>query len=83
VLPIAILDVKYEEIVTDVETQARRMIEFLGLPWDPACVQFPRSKSSAQTSSVWQVRQPIHNASVGRWRRYEKHLGPLLKALEP
>jgi hypothetical protein len=81
-LPLRMMEVQYEELVADLEGQSRRLIEFLGLPWDPACLEFHRTPSSIQTASVWQVRQPLYQSSVGRWKHYEKHLGPLMKALD-
>jgi tetratricopeptide (TPR) repeat protein len=80
-LPLQILDVNYEEFVGDLEGQSRRLIEFLGLEWEPACLDFHKTERPVLTASVWQVRQPIYNKSVGRWRHYESHLGPLLAAL--
>jgi tetratricopeptide (TPR) repeat protein len=80
-LPLKILDVQYEELVTDLEGQSRRLIDFLDLPWDPACLEFHRTRTTILTASSWQVRQPIYQRSVGRWRHYEKHLGPLLEVL--
>ena len=77
----AFLDVQYEDIVADQEAQARRMLDFCGLEWDAACLDFHKHKRSIRTASVTQVRQPIYNSSVERWRLYEKHLGPLLDAL--
>jgi tetratricopeptide (TPR) repeat protein len=82
VLPLRMIDIQYEAVVADLEGQSRRLIEFLGLPWDPACLEFHRSGSTVLTASAWQVRQPIYTRSVGRWRRYEKHLGPLLERLK-
>ena len=81
VLPQRMLEVRYEELVADQESQSRRLIEFLGLPWDPACLEFHKTKRTVTTASVWQVRQPIYNRSVGRWRNYERHLSPLLNLL--
>jgi tetratricopeptide (TPR) repeat protein len=81
VLPLAMLEVRYEDVVADLENQSRRLIDFLGLPWDPACLEFYRTKTTVLTSSVWQVRQPLYQRSVGRWRQYQEHLGPLFKAL--
>jgi tetratricopeptide (TPR) repeat protein len=75
------LEVQYEEIVADQEAQARRMIEYCGLEWNEACLDFHKHKRSIRTASVTQVRQPIYNTSVEKWRHYEKHLGPLLEAL--
>ncbi len=82
VLSLKILDVQYEELVADLEGQSRRLIDFLGVPWDPACLEFYRNQTAVLTSSSWQVRQPIYQRSVGRWRHYERHLGPLLEVLE-
>ncbi len=78
VLPANILlDVPYEGLVADQENWSRRMIEFIGLPWDAACLEFHRTERSVRTASKWQVRQRISSASVGRWRHYEQSLGPL------
>jgi tetratricopeptide (TPR) repeat protein len=81
VLPLRCLDIQYESLVTDLEGESRRLIEFLGLAWEPACLDFHRTKRTVQTASAWQVRQPLYNRSVGRWRHYERHLGPLLEEL--
>ncbi len=77
----AFLDVHYEDIVADQETQARRMIAFCGLDWDDACIEFYNNQRSIRTASLTQVRQPIYKTSVERWRPYEKFLGPLLDEL--
>jgi tetratricopeptide (TPR) repeat protein len=76
------LEVDYEAVVEDVEQQARRMLDFIGVPWDPACLQFHRNKRAVKTASVNQVRQPLYRSSAGRWRQHEAQLGPLLQALE-
>ena len=81
VLPLRMLEVQYEDLVADLEGQSRRIISFLGLPWNAACLDFHRTERTVQTSSDWQVRQPIYTRSVGRWRNYERHLGPLFEAL--
>ena len=78
-----ILDVTYEELIADGEGQSRRMVEFLGLPWDERCLAFHQTRRSVRTASIVQVRQPIYRSSLARWRRYEKHLGPLAEALKP
>ncbi len=80
-LPLPMLELHYEELIADQEGQSRRLIDFLGLPWDPVCLEFHRTQRAVVTASVWQVRQPIYNRSVGRWRHYERHLGPLLDVL--
>jgi tetratricopeptide (TPR) repeat protein len=72
-----VLDIDYEDLVADVGTTARRMVEFIGLPWEPQCLDYHRSSRSVVTASRWQVRQPIYRGSVGRWRHYEKFIGPL------
>lgn len=70
VLPLPILEIRYEDMVADLEGQARRMLSFLGLPWDRRCLDFHRGERAIQTPSRWQVRQPLYAGSVGRWRRY-------------
>jgi tetratricopeptide (TPR) repeat protein len=80
-LPLPMLEMQYEALVADQEGQSRRLIGFLGLPWDSACLDFHRTERTVVTASVWQVRQPIYTRSVGRWRHYERHLGPLLDVL--
>ena len=63
------------------ETQARRMIDYVGLPWDDACLEPHKNKRSVLTASKMQVIKPVYKTSVESWRAYEKHLGPLLDAL--
>ncbi len=81
VLPLPMLDVHYEQLVANLETESRRLVAFLGLDWDPACLDFHRTERPVLTASVWQVRQPVYASSVGRWRHYSRHLGPLLEGL--
>ncbi|HXR18426.1 MAG TPA: sulfotransferase [Steroidobacteraceae bacterium] len=78
----AILDVPYEGLVDDQEAWSRKMLEFVGLPWDPKCLDFHQSSRSVVTASKWQVRQKISKSSVERWRNYAKQVGPLLTLLE-
>ena len=80
-LPLPVLDLVYEDLVADLEGQVRRIIDFLGLDWEPQCLDFHRTERHVDTPSSWQVRQPIYTGSVGRWRRFEAHLGPMLAAL--
>lgn len=75
-----ILDVAYEDTVSDLEQQARRLLEFTGLPWEEAVMQFHQSDRAVQTPSRWQVRQPLYQSSMNRWRHYESHLSPLIDA---
>jgi len=77
----AFLDIQYEDTVADQEAQARKLIAYCGLEWNDACINFHKTERSIRTASVTQVRQPIYNTSVERWRHYEKFLGPLLDAL--
>jgi hypothetical protein len=75
------LEVGYEAVVDDVEAQARRMLEFLGLPWNDSVLRFHETERPVRTASVNQVRQPIYRTSAGRWRKHAAHLQPLLAAL--
>jgi Tfp pilus assembly protein PilF len=81
VLPLPMLTVDYEALIADPEGEARRLIEFLGLDWEPACLEFHRAERPVFSASLWQVREPIFNHSVGRWRHYERHLQPLFEVL--
>ena len=75
------IEIDYEAVVDDLEGQARRLTGFLGLPWDDACLNFQDNRRVVRTASVTQVRQPLYRTSVGRWRPYASHLGPLLAEL--
>ncbi len=81
VLPMPIHEVRYESLVNDQEQESRKLIDFCGLEWDEACLQFERSERVVSTASNWQVRQPVYHRSVQRWRHYEPFLGPLRDAL--
>jgi Flp pilus assembly protein TadD len=72
--PEAMLEVRYEELVEDPEAWSRRMVEFIGLEWDPACLEFHRSGRTVNTFSKWQARQKISTSSVDRWRHYQPFL---------
>jgi tetratricopeptide (TPR) repeat protein len=80
-LRLRMLEIHYETLVADQEAESRRLIDFLGLPWDAACLDFHRTQRTVATASVWQVRQPMYTRSVRRWRHYESHLGPLTEVL--
>jgi tetratricopeptide (TPR) repeat protein len=75
------LDVQYEELVGDFESQARRIVEYVGLDWDPAVLQFYKTERSVRTASVVAVRHPIYRTSIGRWEPYRNELSPLFEAL--
>jgi tetratricopeptide (TPR) repeat protein len=74
----AILEVSYEGLVEDQETWSRTMLQFIGVPWDPRCIDFHRTSRSVMTASKWQVRQKMNRASIERWRNYEEFVAPLL-----
>jgi tetratricopeptide (TPR) repeat protein len=78
----AILEVQYEELVDDLEHQARRIVTHCGLEWDDACLSFYETERSVRTASATQVRQPIYQSSIRRWRPHEARLRPLLQELE-
>jgi len=77
----AFYEIQYEALVADPEQQARALIEYCGLEWDDACLNFHQTERHIRTASVTQVRQPMYKTSVEKWRLYEKHLGPLLETL--
>jgi len=81
-LPLPILDVDYEEMIADQETTSRRMIDFLGLDWDPACLEFHKTEGTVMTASSWQVRKPLYSSAIGRAKDYDQFLGPLKKGLD-
>lgn len=76
-----IIDVQYEELVSDPETRIRTLVESVGLDWNPRCMDFHKHREKVSTASLYQVRQPLYRSSVGRWRHFEHHLGPLLEGL--
>jgi hypothetical protein len=73
----------YEELVDDVEGEVRRLLDHLGLPFDPACLRFHETARTVHTPSTGQVRRPINRDRVDRWRAYERWLDPLKQALGP
>ncbi len=73
------LEVPYAELVADPERWSRRIIEFIGLEWDPKVLEFEKTERAVLTASNWQVRQKMYSSSVGRWKNYQKYIGPLLK----
>lgn len=75
-------EIRYEELVEDQEAESRALVEFCGLPWDEACLDFHRLDRRVKTASHQQVRQPIYKTSVGKWERYKTFLKPLIDALQ-
>jgi tetratricopeptide (TPR) repeat protein len=82
VLSIPILEVRYEDVVGDLEGQARRLLQFMELPWDDRCLSFHQNIRGVATASREQVRQPLYASSVGRWKHYRAHLRELIEALD-
>lgn len=82
VLPGRIMDINYEDTITDPEFWSRKLIGHIGLEWDDACLAPHKLERSVKTASHWQVRQPIYKTSVQRWKNYEGFLGPLIEALK-
>ena len=82
-VPGFMLDVQYEEVVQDLETQVRRILDYCGLPFEEACLRFHETDRAVKTASSEQVRRPIYSSSVNLWRNYESHIGELLDVLEP
>jgi hypothetical protein len=80
--PECFIEVFYEDIVENLEQQARRLVAFCGLTWSESCLAFHVTRRQIQTASAHQVIRPIYRASVGRARRYAAHLGPLLSVLD-
>jgi hypothetical protein len=84
VLPNRVIEVDHEALVADPEGRIRWLITgACGLDWDPNCLRFYETQGAVRTASAAQVRRPIFQTSIQRWRRYEAHLGPLLEALGP
>jgi len=80
-LDLQILDVSYEKLVADPESEARRLVAFASLEWTDACLEPQHTQRSVLTVSQWQARQPINRRSVDRWRRYEPWIGPMVEAM--
>jgi tetratricopeptide (TPR) repeat protein len=80
-IPDSIFEVEYEELISTTEETTRKMLEFLGLDWNDACLRYNKNERRVRTASDWQVRQPIYTRSRERWRNYEAFLGPLQEGL--
>ncbi|MEZ5758244.1 MAG: sulfotransferase [Emcibacteraceae bacterium] len=77
-----LIDVQYEDVVDNLEHEARKLIKFIGLEWQDQCLNFYQNKRSVHTASADQVRKPIYNTAIEKWRPYEKYLNPLIEALK-
>ena len=81
VLPGKILHVQHEDVLDDLDGQVRRMLDYLGLPFEQACLDFHETERAVRTASSAQVRQPLNRKGVGAWRPFEAYLDPLKQAL--
>jgi len=82
VLPGVVHTVEYEKLVADIETESRRLIDICDLDWQPQCLKFYENPEASTTASTVQVRQPVYQSSVGKWRQYSDQLAPLIDVLE-
>lgn len=79
--PGKILDLEYEKLIENQESESRRLIDYCGLDWEESCLDFHKTRRTVKTASFMQVRQPIYKSSKGRWQKYRKHIGPLAQIL--
>lgn len=79
VFPNEILEINYEDVVEDTEGQARRLLDYIGVEWEPQVLAFNELDRPVKTASVWQVRQPIYKSSTAKWMRYQNHLAKLIQ----
>ena len=82
-LPGAVLELRYEDMVRSQEAETRRLLAFCGLPWDERCLRFHETERAVRTASSEQVRMPLYDSALGRWRNYRAQLSPLIEILEP
>jgi hypothetical protein len=83
VFPGKVLRVQYEDVVADLDTQVRRILDYCGLDFEESCISFHENERSVRTPSSEQVRQPIYQSGVEQWRNFEDYLGPLKDSLGP
>lgn len=81
-IPGAFLDVDYEKLVNNQQAESRRILQYLDLEWEDNCLNFHQHQGAAATASAAQVRQPIYNSSVGRWKSYQQQLSPFVNKLK-
>jgi hypothetical protein len=82
VMPGAIYNLNYEDLINDQEGETRRLLDYCDLPFESACLQFSKTKRIVDTASASQVRKGLYRTSAGRWKQYEKHIEPLLAVLD-
>ncbi|MFO0834289.1 MAG: sulfotransferase [Phycisphaerales bacterium] len=80
-LPLNMLEVVYEDLVASPEEWSRKIVDFAGLPWNDRCLDFHKTKRAVLTASVDQVRRPMYDSSIARWKKFETHLKPLIDAM--
>jgi hypothetical protein len=83
VLPGRVLRMNYEDVVVDIETEVRRLLDHCALPYESACLEFHKTERAVRTASSEQVRQPLYTGAVEQWRNFEAWLGPVADALGP
>jgi hypothetical protein len=81
-MPGRILDVQYEQLAANPEQESRRLIDYCGLEWEPACLEFHRSQAPSMTASLAQVRKPVYTSSIGKWQHYREELAQLATKLQ-
>jgi hypothetical protein len=82
-LPVPLLEISYEETVTEFEAVARRLVAWCNVEWEPACLEYHQTKRPVRTASLTQVRQPVYTRSVARWKNYHSVLADLFAKLDP
>ena len=81
VLPGVIHTVKYEDVVNDLEGESRLLVDYCGLEWQEQCLNFHENKEASTTASTAQIRRPVYQSSIGKWRNYETQLQPMVEIL--
>ncbi|MDC1434934.1 sulfotransferase [Amylibacter sp.] len=81
-MPAGFMEINYEDLINDPETQAQKLVNYCNLDWENKCLEFYKSERQVKTLSILQVRQPIYKSSVKAWQRYEQDLQPLFKAIK-
>jgi hypothetical protein len=82
VLPGVVYTVSYEKLVSDIENESRQLLEFCELDWQPQCLKFYENKEASTTASTVQIRQPVYQTSVDKWRNVEEQLQPIVEVLQ-
>jgi len=77
-----IYEIQYEELVQKQEEKSKELIDFIGLEWDPSCLDFHKNKREVKTASNLQVRKSMYSSSVEKWKKYIKHINPLINLLK-